>query len=69
MQDMIEIGGHRGKTLAMREPVGVQGDENAGANREQAETDPGAKQRQHFAPLRRGARPLRAGQAIDDAAK
>ena len=45
LQDVIEVVGQDRLALAVRQPVGVQGDERAADDGEQAEPDPGPEQR------------------------
>jgi hypothetical protein len=67
---MVEIFGHHRKAAPMREPVGVQADQDRAADRKQAEARPGGDERQKVAPAERmPPLPLRAGHQIDDAAK
>jgi len=53
----------------MRQPVGVESDENRAADREQAEARPGEEQRQEVGPCQRLAGRLRLRHAVDDAAE
>ena len=50
LQDVLEIVGPHLLAVAMREPVGVQRDQRAADDDEQAEGDPGADQRQEVDP-------------------
>ena len=53
----------------MREPVGIEREQNAGEDREQAERDPGGEQPDEVAHRRHAPDRLRAHQRVDDAAK
>ena len=55
--------------MAVREPVGVQRDDRAGDDDEEAEADPGADQRHQHVPVELPRAALRIGQRIDDAAE
>ena len=68
LHDVLEIAGQHRLALAVRQPVGMQGDGGAADNGEQAERRPGAQQRPG---RRRRKRPSRrfAGEHIDDAAE
>ena len=68
-ENVVEIIRHDREPAAMREPVGVEADENRAADREQAEGGPGGHERQQIAPCQSCAGRLRARHAVDDAPK
>ena len=68
-QDVLEILAHRGQAAALRQAVGVQRDQDAGADAADADQAPRAEQQKDLLP---GlvARPLAAaGERVDDAAE
>ena len=69
LQDVLEVVGHHRVAAAMRQPVGVQRDERAADDGEEAEAHPGREQRDEIGPGRGAAVALRAGERIDDAAE
>ena len=69
VQHVLEIFRHDGEAPAVRQPVGVQGDQHGRHDGEQAKADPGAQQRREFRPLRRAILGLRRRQLVDDPAK
>ncbi len=69
LQDVLEIVGPHRLAVAMREPVGVQRDDRADDDDEEAESDPGADQRQQHAPVQLPRAALGIRQRIDDAAE
>ena len=66
VEHVLEVASHRGEPVAVGEPVGVQGDEHARRDGEEAEADPGEDQRQHRAHGIAAALEVR--QVVDDPA-
>ncbi len=69
LQDVLEIVGHHRVAAAVRQPVGMQRDQRAADDGEQAEAHPAAEQRHQIGPDRNAAPALGAGQRVDDAAE
>ena len=69
-EHVLEIVRHDAEPAPVRESVGIERDEDAGADREEPEADPGDDER-HQRPEghRRAPDGLRAGEDIDDAAE
>ena len=50
LQHVLEIAGQHDVAAAVRQPVGVERDQRAAGNREQAEAGPGGQQRAQVGP-------------------
>ena len=66
MQDVLKIFGDDAEPPAMREPIGVQRQQHARGDTEEAKTAPCRKQRQKILQRRRPVPGLRADQGVDD---
>ena len=66
VEHVIEIVGHDGEPAPVRQAIGVQGDQHARQDRENAERGPGDKPGQDFRPRMCGGMRIVAAQAIDD---
>ena len=66
---MIEKFRHHRQPAAMRQPVGVESDQNGAANGKKTEPDPGAHQRRQLVPCRIALLRLGVGQPVDNAAE
>jgi hypothetical protein len=69
LQDMFEVVGEHGMTVAVREPVGIERHDRSACDGEQPEADPGRKQDREIAPRRSRALGLRTRERIDDPAE
>ena len=70
LHDVVEVVGQHRLTLAVRQPVGLQGDEGAADDGEQPETDPGREQRPDRGRYGcAGSRGLAVGECVDDPAE
>ncbi len=69
LQHVLEIIRQHQIAAPVRQPIGEPGDQRAGADNEQAETDPGADERRERPDRRRETCGQRARQRIDDAAE
>ena len=68
-QDMLEVAAHRGEPAALREPVGVQCHQHAGADAGDADQAPQAEQQQGLPPGLGARACAAAGERVDDAAE
>jgi hypothetical protein len=66
IQHMLEEGRHHGETAPMRQAVGMERDEHAGADIEEAETDPEPQWQRDLRPAGLAAGALRARKRIHD---
>ena len=66
VEHMVEIIGHDGEPAPMRQAVGVQRDEHARKDRENAERRPGDEPGEDIAPRMRGGIGVVAAQPVDD---